>query len=217
MLFQLYFYSLLGGGFALLFASMIIPMSSSYRRLALSSLAKIVYYFNPQIQLPKKQVVLSDIQYPCIILANHRSALDPLTFPVIFDDNIMYKMIFMAKDSLFRVPLSGSYLSKCEHIPVHRNRHPKVDNYRITKVVDDKNILLIYPEGTRNKTDNLLPFKEGAFKIAKDHNLPIYLLAVKNVDKIPKPTTIQYEFKQFTGNGSEEARLEMSEMMKTMS
>ena len=41
--------------------------------------------------------------------------------------------------------------------------------------------MCIFPEGTRNKTDDLmLPFKEGSFKIAEKSGCPIIPMAITN-------------------------------------
>ena len=50
---------------------------------------------------------------------------------------------------------------------------------------DDKASIAVFPEGTRNKTDEpLLPFRAGAFKIAQKANVPIVVCALGNTRAI---------------------------------
>lgn len=44
--------------------------------------------------------------------------------------------------------------------------------------------IIFFPEGTRSKIGKLLPFKRGAFVMAKDLNLPILPISLINTDKI---------------------------------
>ena len=44
--------------------------------------------------------------------------------------------------------------------------------------------LSLFPEGTRNHKDTLLPFKEGGYKMAEKSNSPIILVANSGTDDI---------------------------------
>ena len=49
----------------------------------------------------------------------------------------------------------------------------------------------IYPEGTRSKTCQLLPFHNGVFKIAQKAEAPIAVLSITGTEKISKRTPVQ--------------------------
>ena len=65
----------------------------------------------------------------------------------------------------------------------------------IKQIKDDEYCVGVYPEGTRNATeDTLLPFKSGCFKIATKTNCPIVVMSIKGSDKIKN----RYPFKRTT-------------------
>ena len=48
----------------------------------------------------------------------------------------------------------------------------------IQMVKDDEVSVAVFPEGTRSKTGKLLPFRNGAFKIAQKANVPIVVCTI---------------------------------------
>ena len=44
--------------------------------------------------------------------------------------------------------------------------------------------VVIYPEGTRSKQENMLPFHAGSFKIAQRADVPVVVVALRNTDKV---------------------------------
>ncbi len=84
--------------------------------------------------------------------------------------------VFVGKSSLNKVPLFG-YMFKRIHIPIdRRNGKSRYDAYEKTKsALDDKKDVILFPEGgIITKTPPFTSaFKDGAFKIAKEKNIPI--------------------------------------------
>jgi 1-acyl-sn-glycerol-3-phosphate acyltransferase len=56
---------------------------------------------------------------------------------------------------------------------------PKI-NESIQRVIDNKNSIMIFPEGTRSNQKDLLPFKKGAAHVAKQFDLPIIPVVTHN-------------------------------------
>lgn len=109
---------------------------------------------------------------PVIFCANHSSYID---IPVMFDAIPGYTNI-VGKASLGRVPLWGRifravYLTVDRHNAMSRGRS-MVDSARSLREGRD---LIIFPEGSISKTPGrkLLPFKDGAFRLAIQEQLPI--------------------------------------------
>ena len=99
-----------------------------------------------------------------VITSNHLSDLDPV---YILEAVFSWKRYtILAKQELFKNPLIGWFLSCMGAVPIDRG---KGDMGTVNKVTDEcKNgtPILIFPEGTRSKTGELLTLKRGAFLIA---------------------------------------------------
>ena len=125
------------------------------------------------------------------VASAHQSMLEtfilqaPLNFP-----------IFILKKELLNIPLFGWYLRKIGSIEIVRETTTK-DNLsfleRIKKVVDEEDRpLLIFPQGTRVKFGEQLPFKKGAGRIYSALNIPCIPVAL-NTGKIwPKNSFLKY-------------------------
>ncbi|MCW5921225.1 MAG: 1-acyl-sn-glycerol-3-phosphate acyltransferase [Saprospiraceae bacterium] len=117
-----------------------------------------------------------------VIVGNHRSALDFIVhahaFPGVFR--------FLAKQELQKIPVFGWVVKKmC--LTVDRSSAMS----RARSVVALKENLangwsiFIYPEGSRNKSDDLLgPFYDGAFRIAIQTKAPLAVETIVNMSKI---------------------------------
>ena len=101
-----------------------------------------------------------------IITFNHNTFLDiPITCPFIPGAN---KTI--AKSSFTKIPLFGSFYRKGSVLVDRNNNKSRTESFiEMKKVLAQKMYMCIYPEGTRNRTKDLLkPFYDGAFKLAID-------------------------------------------------
>ncbi|CAB3399916.1 unnamed protein product [Caenorhabditis bovis] len=109
---------------------------------------------------------------PYIIIANHQSALDVLGMSYAWPVNC----VVMLKSSLRFLPGFNLCAYLCESVYINRFSKGKakktVDN-TLNEIVTKKRKVWIYPEGTRNSEEKMLPFKKGAFILAKQANIPI--------------------------------------------
>lgn len=121
-----------------------------------------------------------------LLVGNHRGAMDPL-----LTMNVLrkYNMGFVAKKEIFRIPIVGRLMHKCFCLSLDReNAREEVKTIKqaIDLVKTQTASIGIYPEGTRNPTDALLPFMHGAFKIAKKADCPIVVAVIRNPELILK-------------------------------
>ena len=123
---------------------------------------------------------------PCLLICNHLSFFDPTTAVTTFRKR---KLSIIAKESVFRYPLIAPYIRRCSFLPLDRENPRKglATLKTASKLMTEYGMdVLIYPEGTRGATGELLPFKEGAFMVAKWAKAPIVILTVEGTSQIKK-------------------------------
>ena len=104
--------------------------------------------------------------------------------------------IFILKKELLRIPLFGWYLRKIGSIEIIRETTTK-DNLnffdKIKRVIHEKNRpLLIFPQGTRVKFKEVVPFKKGVARIYDALNFHCIPVAHNSGKIWPKNSFIKY-------------------------
>lgn len=118
---------------------------------------------------------LADPRRPYVVVANHESYAD-----VFLISRFPWEMKWLSKDTMFKIPLMGWMMQMAGDIKLVRgNRDSAADAIvqcrdRLKKRVS----VMIFPEGTRSKTWEMLPFKDGAFRLAIESGAPILPIAV---------------------------------------
>lgn len=106
-----------------------------------------------------------------VYAANHRSQFDIF----VLLKALPGKFVWVAKKSLFKIPLFGPALARSGSLPIDReNRQEAIRtlNLAINKVRAGSS-MLIFPEGTRADSRELLPFKKGVFVLAFKAGQPV--------------------------------------------
>ncbi len=114
---------------------------------------------------------------PAVYCANHQSNIDP---PVLFDA-LHPRMHILYKAELNAIPVLARAFRIGGFIPVDR-RHKEAALRSIeagAASIRAGNSFLIFPEGTRSRTDDLLPFKKGGFIMAMKAQAPIVPVAIQ--------------------------------------
>lgn len=110
-----------------------------------------------------------------VVAVNHISNTDPLAIGQFLAYSGRWPH-FLAKSSLFEVPIFGSILRGTAQLPVHRNSRQA--SHALTAAVDavrHGQAVIIYPEGTITADPDLWPMagKTGAARIAFEANCPV--------------------------------------------
>ena len=104
--------------------------------------------------------------------------------------------IFILKKELLKIPLFGWYLRKIGSIGIIREKTTKENlNFldKIKKTLEDnKRPLLIFPQGTRIKFNERVPFKKGVARIYDTLKLPCIPVALNSGKIWPKNSFIKY-------------------------
>ena len=98
-----------------------------------------------------------------VLASNHRSYADP---PLLATRLRGQRCVFMAKEELFRNKFFGWLIRKLGAFPVTRGAGDNGVIETAEQYVRSGRVLMIFPEGTREKEGKLLPPKSGLFVIA---------------------------------------------------
>ena len=114
-------------------------------------------------------------RHPYVVVSNHESFAD-----ILLISHLPWEMKWLSKAELFRIPIMGWMMWLAGDIPVKRGFGPSAVEAmeRCRKALRQRVSVMIFPEGTRSKTAELLPFKDGAFRLAIEAGVPILPLAL---------------------------------------
>ncbi len=124
----------------------------------------IVKLTNIEIEVFEKEKIYRG--GPLIIISNHQSLFDIFIFYSFLDVSFRW----MAKASLFKLPIIGPSMKAAGYIPVVRDDRKQAMQslFEAADQIQKGKSVIIFPEGTRGKIDGkLLPFKKGSFILAK--------------------------------------------------
>lgn len=120
-----------------------------------------------------------------VFVANHQSFLDVFAVYGWLPNNFKWLM----KKELRKIPFVGTACAVAGHIFVDRS-NPRAAMESLTYIkaqLHDGISTVIFPEGTRTKTGEMGRFKQGAFKIAMDMNLPVVPISLSGFfDAMPR-------------------------------
>lgn len=121
------------------------------------------------------------------IVSNHKTFFDPIIGMKCFAKN---RISYVAKKDLLKIPVGKNIVIGSGCLPLDREN----DRAAVKTIIQAANIIKsgelsmgIYPEGGTNKTDEpLLPFRNGAFKIAQRAGCPIVIATIYGTENILK-------------------------------
>ncbi|HEX5831838.1 MAG TPA: lysophospholipid acyltransferase family protein [Gemmatimonadaceae bacterium] len=121
------------------------------------------------------QVHLADPRRPYVVVSNHESYAD-----VFLISHLPWEMKWLAKRTIFKIPVMGWMMRMAGDVPVDRGsrRSAVVALARCRDRLRKRVSVMIFPEGTRSRDGGLLPFRDGAFRLAVETQLPVLPLVV---------------------------------------
>ncbi len=107
---------------------------------------------------------------PALICANHQSFIDP---PLV-GSSVRRPIHYMARHDLFSVPVLGRLIARVNAFPVKRAGGGDPAAFKnIFRLLQDKEIVLLFPEGTRSRDGNLQKPLPGAGLIVYQAKVPV--------------------------------------------
>jgi 1-acyl-sn-glycerol-3-phosphate acyltransferase len=121
-------------------------------------------------------VMPADPRNPYVVVSNHESFTD-----ILLISHLPWEMKWLSKAELFRIPFMGWLMHLAGDVRVKRGFGPSAVEAmaKCREILARKVSVMIFPEGTRSPTRDLLPFKDGAFRLAVDAGVPILPLALR--------------------------------------
>ena len=125
---------------------------------------------------------------PYVLAPNHYSEFDPLIVAVA-TWRLGRAPRFMAKESLFRVPVLGALLRATGMVPVARSTSAVAARQTIAQAEELAELgrgVIVYPEGSLTRDPDLWPMrgKTGAVRLALEGGLPVIPVATWGVQRI---------------------------------
>jgi len=116
-----------------------------------------------------------DPRKPYVVVSNHESYAD-----IFLVSHFPWEMKWLSKDTIFRIPVMGWMMRMANDVPVRRGERESA----VAALAECRDRLarrvsvMIFPEGTRSRDEELLPFKDGAFRLAIESQAPILPIAI---------------------------------------
>jgi len=109
-----------------------------------------------------------------LILANHQSFLDPILIGLPLRRPISY----LARDSLFKVPVIGWILRQTYVMPISRDAASSASLRETIRRIQHGFLVGVFPEGTRTETGAVGELKPGFVAIVRRAKRPIYPVGI---------------------------------------
>jgi 1-acyl-sn-glycerol-3-phosphate acyltransferase len=117
---------------------------------------------------------------PVLVVANHLNLADPPLLGV----SLKRRVIFMAKEELFRSPISAYFLGGFGSFPVHRGKLDRQALRSSQQVLADGQVLVMFPEAARSRSARLKKALPGSALIACRSGVPILPVGIIGTEQL---------------------------------
>ena len=156
-----------------------------------------------------------------LVLANHQSFLDPLLIGLPLHRPIS----FVARDTLFKIPVIGWILRNTYVMPISRESASSASLRETIRRMQHGYLVGLFPEGTRTETGEVGPFKPGFVALIRRAKLPVYPVGIAGAFQamgrgswflkparvrvvVGEPISVE-ELAQFAGRDKDQALIEL--------
>lgn len=118
-----------------------------------------------------------------LVLINHQSFLDPLLVGLPLQRPVSY----LARDSLFRIPVVSWILRHTYVMPINRDSASTASIRAALKRMEHGFLVGIFPEGTRSDDEHIGEFKPGFVSLIRRAKVPVYPVGIAGaVEAMPR-------------------------------
>jgi 1-acyl-sn-glycerol-3-phosphate acyltransferase len=158
---------------------MMYPGNKSKRRFAfhklLMNMCKFIIYFFANVKKNIINLPKEDFKKPAIMVCNHQSFIDLALLPTLYPKMNLFTNKFAWNSFLF-----GKIVKLADFYPANQGYEESIE--KVTKKMGDGYSVLIFPEGTRSTTGNILRFHKGAFLLAEKLQADIIPIVLHGAD-----------------------------------
>ena len=120
---------------------------------------------------------------PCIIAANHRSALDGLIITAGLKHKTARNTFFFAKEKHWKTRFARFMAGKNNVLIMDINKNVKESLQQISQVLREGKNVIIFPEGTRSRNSEMKQFKNAFAILSTELNIPVVPAVISGSDK----------------------------------
>lgn len=161
---------------------------AKYFRFAVKiTLPLVIKFLRVKVNVSGKDIDEVPTDRKMLFVCNHQHDFDPAVIWEVFPDN---EIGFIGKKEIYdKMPIIGKIMHRLYGLPIDRenNRDAVKTIIGAIKLLNDgKASVGVFPEGYTSKQCELLPFRNGVFKIALKAKVPIVVCVLHGTRKLPK-------------------------------
>jgi 1-acyl-sn-glycerol-3-phosphate acyltransferase len=141
-------------------------------------IARVLFALLTRLEVKGRENIPAD--GAVLVVANHLNLTDPPLLGISLDR----KMMFMAKEELFRSPLTACFVGGFGAFPVHRGKMDRKALRQSQQVLTDGMALIMFPEATRSKTARLQRAYPGSALLAMRAGVPVLPVGISGTERV---------------------------------
>lgn len=132
-------------------------------------------WLNPMWKFRTTGIEVTDPRHPYVMVSNHESFVDMLLI-----SHLPFEMKWLSKETIMKIPAVGWLMRMAGDVKLVRGNKDSIvaAMAECSRVLDNKVSVFLFPEGTRTRDGSLGNFKDGAFRLAIEHQVPILPMVV---------------------------------------
>ena len=160
-----------------------------YHRI-IASIMRLALKLLPGVKFTLVNKYGETFEKPAVIIANHQSHLD-LLCTIMLNPKVV-KVVLLTTDWVWKNPIYGLIIRYAEYYPVSDGYDKNLE--RLQNLVKRGYSVVVFPEGTRSETGEILRFHKGAFQLAQSLQLDILPVFIHGANHVmPKKDVVLRE------------------------